>query len=100
MALEGQDVLESLTGVIWENPTGPFLVDVEGPEADCAEAATRELYAGGQIKVWLEGCNGDQFDFELTLSDFERADAELVHRTGTTYQRNLLRYACYGVKGY
>lgn len=100
MALEGQDILEALSGAIWDDPTGPFLVDVEGPDADCAEAAVRELYEGGSIKVWIQACSGEQYDFEVTLSDFERADADLVYRTGEPYQRNLLRTACYGVTEY
>ena len=96
MALERQDVLIALSGAIWDPSPTPYLVDVEGPKADCAEAAVQELYEGGQIKVWLENSRGGVTAYELTLSDFERADAGLVYRTGAPYQRNLLRYTCYG----
>ena len=113
MALIWQDVLESLSGNVWLIRKGNgltrlpslTLTDVEGPDADCAEAATRELIAGGTIRVWLEDDEGGQHGFDLVASDFERAeDLMLDHRYELepmeVYQTDLLLIACYGEVAY
>ncbi len=113
MALMWQDVFESLTGSVWLTREGngltrlpPLtLTDVEGPDADCAEAATRELIAGGTIRVWLEDDEGGQHGFDLVVSDFERAFDMMIGKgyeplPVLTYQTDLLLVACYGEAAY
>ena len=53
------------------------LVDLDGPDADCAAAAAEELRQGGHITVYMEDLAHNVMVFDLGLGDFEMASAML-----------------------
>jgi hypothetical protein len=84
------------------------LVDLDGPDADCAVAAAEELRQGGFITVYFEDLAHNVMVFDLEMRDFETASAmmdQFGYGAGEEVPRDVLYRdtliaACFGRRAF